>query len=128
MFAIESPKLGMDFSGEEGKARKEAMLVEFVSRCEEKEARTREEIEDVAYGFFSNRVKERELWWDGPYTAPEARRWQVETGEELPVEIPDEAREFIVREYESRGKKPEEEEIQAAYRKNYGKFRGSQYE
>lgn len=127
-FDVYAPMTGIDFAGAEGAARKAALKVTFANLCEERDARTQQDVEAVAYEFFSDRTKPGRLW-DSTYSAPEAGELQAETGEVLPIQIPDTVRKFIKQEYALKGRPaPTEKEIQEAYRKNFGAFRGAIYE
>ena len=127
-FDVYAPMTGMDFVGAEGAARKAALKVTFANLCEERDARTQQDVEAVAYEFFSDRTKPGRLW-DSTYSAPEAGEIRAETGEVLPIQVPDTVRKFIKQEYALKGRPaPTEKEIQEAYRKNFGAFRGAIYE
>lgn len=128
VFDVYAPMTGMDFVGAEGAARKAALKVTFANLCEERDARTQQDVEAVAYEFFSDRTKPGRLW-DSTYSAPEAGEIRAETGEVLPVQVPDAVRKFIKQEYALKGQpEPTEDVIREAYRKNFGAFRGAIYE
>lgn len=127
-FDVYAPMTGMDFVGAEGAARKAALKVTFANLCEERDARTQQDVEAVAYEFFSDRTKPGKLW-DSTYSAQEAGEIRAETGEVLPVQVPDAVRKFIKQEYALKGQpEPTEDVIREAYRKNFGAFRGTIYE
>lgn len=127
-FDVYAPMTGMDFVGAEGAARKAALKVTFANLCEERDARTQQDVEAVAYEFFSDRTKPGRLW-DSTYSAQEAGEIRAETGEVLPIQVPDAVRKFIKQEYALKGQpEPTEDVIREAYRKNFGAFRGAIYE
>lgn len=127
-FDVYAPMTGMDFVGAEGAARKAALKVTFANLCEERDARTQQDVEAVAYEFFSDRTKPGRLW-DSTYSAQEAGEIRAETGEVLPIQVPDAVRKFIKQEYALKGQpEPAEDVIREAYRKNFGAFRGAIYE
>ena len=127
-FDVYAPMTGIDFAGAEGAARKAALKVTFATLCEERDARTQQDVEDVAYEFFSDRTKPGRLW-DSTYSAQEAGEIRAETGEVLPIQVPDAVRKFIKQEYALKGQpEPTEDVIREVYRKNFGAFRGAIYE
>lgn len=127
-FDVYAPMTGMDFVGAEGAARKAALKVTFANLCEERDARTQQDVEAVAYEFFSDRLLEI-TGPDWTYSAPEANDYKMRHGKELPVKVPDAVRKFIKQEYALKGQpEPTEDVIREAYRKNFGAFRGAIYE